>query len=83
MHRRERAREPLEQPCAVVTGQGGDWGAEEQVRLRALAAHLLTRPAGAGGVVSCVTRAFCGLLCPKPKGGIVTVNYPIVFAPKD
>lgn len=33
------------------------------------------------GVVSCVTRAFYALTFPKPEGGIVTVSYPIVFAP--
>ena len=34
-----------------------------------------------GGVVSCVVRAFYGLSFPQPEGGIVTVTYPIVFAP--
>jgi hypothetical protein len=33
------------------------------------------------GVVSCVTRAFYGLSFPQPENGIVTVTYPIVFAP--
>ncbi|MEP7126509.1 MAG: AgmX/PglI C-terminal domain-containing protein [Byssovorax sp.] len=33
------------------------------------------------GVVSCVTRAFFGLSFPQPENGIVTVTYPIVFAP--
>ena len=34
-----------------------------------------------GGVVSCVVRAFYGLSFPQPEGGIVTVVYPINFAP--
>jgi hypothetical protein len=34
-----------------------------------------------GGVVSCVVRAFYGLSFPQPEGGIVTVVYPIMFAP--
>jgi hypothetical protein len=34
-----------------------------------------------GGVVSCVVRAFYGLSFPQPEGGIVTVTYPIMFAP--
>ncbi len=34
-----------------------------------------------GGVVSCVTRAFYSLSFPQPEGGIVTVGYPIMFAP--
>ena len=34
-----------------------------------------------GGVVSCVVRAFFGLSFPTPEGGIVTVTYPIMFAP--
>ena len=34
-----------------------------------------------GGVVSCVVRAFGGLSFPAPDDGIVTVVYPIVFAP--
>ena len=33
------------------------------------------------GVVSCVTRAFSDLSFPEPESGIVTVSYPIVFAP--
>ena len=32
-------------------------------------------------VVRCVVRAFYGLTFPKPEGGIVTVVYPISFAP--
>jgi hypothetical protein len=32
-------------------------------------------------VVSCVQRAFYGLSFPAPDSGIVTVTYPIVFAP--
>ncbi len=32
-------------------------------------------------VVNCVVRAFYGLSFPKPEGGIVTVTYPIMFAP--
>lgn len=32
-------------------------------------------------VVSCVVRAFHGLSFPEPEAGIVTVVYPIVFAP--
>jgi hypothetical protein len=32
-------------------------------------------------VVSCVVRAFYGLSFPQPEFGIVTVTYPIVFAP--
>ncbi len=35
------------------------------------------------GVVSCVKRSFYGLTFPRPKGGIVTVSYPIVFSPGD
>jgi hypothetical protein len=34
-----------------------------------------------GGVVSCVVRAFYGLSFAQPEGGIVTVTYPIMFAP--
>jgi len=34
-----------------------------------------------GGVVSCTVRAFYGLSFPQPEGGIVTVTYPIMFAP--
>jgi pSer/pThr/pTyr-binding forkhead associated (FHA) protein len=34
-----------------------------------------------GGVVSCVVSAFYGLSFPQPEGGIVTVTYPIMFAP--
>lgn len=34
-------------------------------------------------VVACVTRAFYGLSFPKPEGGIVSVSYPIMFAPAD
>jgi hypothetical protein len=33
------------------------------------------------GVVSCTVRAFYGLSFPQPEGGIVTVTYPIIFAP--
>jgi Ca-activated chloride channel family protein len=33
------------------------------------------------GVINCVTRAFYGLSFPQPEGGIVTVVYPILFAP--
>ncbi|WP_170319400.1 AgmX/PglI C-terminal domain-containing protein [Polyangium spumosum] len=32
-------------------------------------------------VVTCVVRAFQGLSFPQPEGGIVTVNYPILFSP--
>lgn len=32
-------------------------------------------------VVSCVVRSFSGLSFPQPEGGIVTVNYPIMFTP--
>jgi hypothetical protein len=32
-------------------------------------------------VVSCVLQAFTGLEFPKPDGGIVTVVYPLMFAP--
>lgn len=32
-------------------------------------------------VVNCTVRAFYGLSFPKPEGGIVTVTYPIMFAP--
>jgi hypothetical protein len=32
-------------------------------------------------VVSCTVRAFYGLSFPQPEGGIVTVTYPIMFAP--
>jgi hypothetical protein len=32
-------------------------------------------------VVRCVVRSFYGLSFPQPEGGIVTVTYPIVFAP--
>lgn len=34
-------------------------------------------------VVSCVVRAFGGLVFPQPEGGIVTVVYPMVFTPGD
>ncbi len=34
------------------------------------------------GVVSCVVRSFYGLSFPRPEGGIVTVVYPITFAPR-
>lgn len=34
-----------------------------------------------GGVVNCIVRAFYGLSFPQPEGGIVTVVYPIMFAP--
>ena len=33
------------------------------------------------GVVQCVIRAYYGLSFPQPEGGIVTVVYPIMFAP--
>ena len=33
------------------------------------------------GVVSCTVRSFYGLSFPQPSGGIVTVTYPIMFAP--
>ena len=33
------------------------------------------------GVVSCVVRSFYGLSFPAPDNGIVTVSYPIMFAP--
>ncbi|MBN2193365.1 MAG: AgmX/PglI C-terminal domain-containing protein [Polyangiaceae bacterium] len=33
------------------------------------------------GVVSCVLSAYYGLSFPQPEGGIVTVVYPIMFAP--
>jgi len=33
------------------------------------------------GVVGCVIQAFYGLSFPQPEGGIVTVVYPIMFAP--
>jgi hypothetical protein len=32
-------------------------------------------------VVACVVRSFSGLSFPQPEGGIVTVNYPIMFSP--
>ena len=32
-------------------------------------------------VTSCVVRSFSGLSFPQPEGGIVTVNYPIIFSP--
>jgi hypothetical protein len=32
-------------------------------------------------MVQCVVRTFYGLSFPQPEGGIVTVVYPIVFAP--
>jgi Ca-activated chloride channel family protein len=31
-------------------------------------------------VISCVVRAFYGLVFPAPEGGIVTVSYPILFS---
>ncbi len=34
-------------------------------------------------VVSCVVRSFSNLSFPEPEGGIVTVVYPILFAPGD
>ncbi|MDI1443262.1 AgmX/PglI C-terminal domain-containing protein [Polyangium sp. 6x1] len=34
-----------------------------------------------GGVVSCIVRSFEGLSFPRPEGGIVTVVYPLMFAP--
>jgi Ca-activated chloride channel family protein len=33
-------------------------------------------------VVSCVVRGFSGLMFPQPEGGVVSVTYPIVFAPE-
>jgi Ca-activated chloride channel family protein len=33
------------------------------------------------GMVSCITQAFYGLAFPAPEGGVVTVTYPINFAP--
>jgi hypothetical protein len=36
-----------------------------------------------GGVVSCVVRGFGNLSFPQPEGGMVTVVYPIMFAPGD
>jgi Ca-activated chloride channel family protein len=33
------------------------------------------------GVVTCVLNAFKGLSFPQPEGGVVTVIYPILFAP--
>jgi Ca-activated chloride channel family protein len=33
-------------------------------------------------VVSCVIRSFSGLAFPQPEGGIVTVVFPVVFAPE-
>lgn len=33
------------------------------------------------GVVSCIVRSFAGLSFPRPDGGIVTVVYPLMFAP--
>ena len=33
------------------------------------------------GVVSCVVRGFSNLSFPQPEGGIVLVNYPIIFSP--
>ncbi|MDI1451577.1 AgmX/PglI C-terminal domain-containing protein [Polyangium sp. 6x1] len=32
-------------------------------------------------VVACVLRAFRGLAFPQPEGGVVTVNYPVIFSP--
>ena len=34
------------------------------------------------GVISCVTRAFMNLSFPQPEGGIVTVQYPLLFTPE-
>jgi hypothetical protein len=34
-----------------------------------------------GSVVQCVVRAAQGLSFPRPEGGVVTVSYPILFAP--
>jgi hypothetical protein len=34
-------------------------------------------------VVACVVRSFGALSFPQPEGGLVTVNYPIIFAPGD
>src|SRR3970282_51161 len=33
------------------------------------------------GVVQCVIQTYYGLSFPQPEGGIVTVVYPIMFAP--
>jgi len=33
------------------------------------------------GVVNCVIKAFYGLSFPKPEGGVVTVQYPILLQP--
>jgi Ca-activated chloride channel family protein len=33
------------------------------------------------GVVSCIMSGFYGLSFPQPEGGIVTVTYPLLFAP--
>lgn len=35
------------------------------------------------GLVACVVKGFANLSFPQPEGGIVTVVYPIVFAPPD
>jgi tetratricopeptide (TPR) repeat protein len=32
-------------------------------------------------VVQCIVRGFSGLAFPQPEGGVVTVSYPIIFAP--
>jgi Ca-activated chloride channel family protein len=36
-----------------------------------------------GEVIGCVVRSFSALSFPQPEGGVVTVVYPIVFAPAD
>jgi hypothetical protein len=35
------------------------------------------------GVVACVARGFGNLTFPQPEGGVVTVVYPLIFAPGD
>jgi hypothetical protein len=32
-------------------------------------------------VIACIVRSFNALSFPQPEGGIVTVNYPIMFSP--
>jgi hypothetical protein len=34
-------------------------------------------------VIACIVKGFADLSFPKPEGGIVTVVYPIAFAPGD
>jgi hypothetical protein len=36
---------------------------------------------GDATMISCVVRSFGGLQFPQPEGGIVTVSYPLIFAP--